>query len=316
VISDPWITPPEAEKYFTEKVLRLPCYQPNDRKRSVQPTPTRAEADLPEDAFVFCCFNGSQKISRHTFERWLEILKRTPGSVLWLLDSTPSTNQRLVGYAEAAGIDAARLKFAGKLANPWHLARYPLADLFLDTAPYGAHTTASDALWMGVPMVTISGKSFASRVCGSLVRSAGLPELVCETEAEYIDLAVALANDPKRVAALKARLKANRDTCDLFNMDQLTRRLEALYGEMVADYQAARLPEPDLTNLEAYHKVGVELDHEVADPMFTPDYHGLYRRGLTTRHLVRPLKADARLWSGEARSELSDSEAAPMRRRA
>lgn len=316
VISDPWITPPEAEMYFTEKVLRLPCYQPNDRKRVVQPTPTRAEAGLPEDAFVFCCFNGSQKISRHTFNRWLEILKRTPGSVLWLLDSTPGTHARLTGHAEAAGIEPSRLKFAGKLANPWHLARYPLADLFLDTAPYGAHTTASDALWMGVPMVTISGKSFASRVCGSLVRSAGLPELVCATEAEYVDLAVALAKDPARVADLKAKLTASRDTCDLFNMDLLTRSLEELYAEMAADYRAGRLPQPDLTNLEAYHKVGMELDQEAADPMFTPDYHGLYRRGLQMRHLVRPLSPDARLWTGEDPIQLSDRDAAPLRRRA
>jgi predicted O-linked N-acetylglucosamine transferase (SPINDLY family) len=316
VVSDPWITPPEAEIYFTEKVLRLPCYQPNDRKRAVQPTPTRAEAGLPENAFVFCCFNGSQKISRHTFSRWLEILKRTPGSVLWLLDSSPGTNERLIGYAEAAGIERSRMVFGGKLANPWHLARYPLADLFLDTAPYGAHTTASDALWMGVPMVTISGKSFASRVCGSLVRSAGLPELVCATEAEYVDLAVALANDPARVAELKARLKATRDTCDLFNMDLLTRSLEDLYAEMAADYQAGRLPQPDLTNFEAYHKVGAELDHESADPMFTPGYPDLYRQGLRLRHLVRPLRPDARLWAGEEPVQSSETETAPLRRRA
>ena len=196
-------------------------------------------------------------------------------------------------------MEPSRLVFAPKMANPYHLARYPLADLFLDTAPYGAHTTASDALWMGVPMITISGRAFASRVCGSLVRAAGLPELVCETEADYIELAVALAGDRARIAALKARLSRTRDTCDLFNMEQLASRLEALYGEMVADHRAGRLPSPDLTNLEAYMAVGCDFDHEGHDLMAAPDYADIYRAGLARRHLVRPLKPDGRLWAGE-----------------
>jgi len=300
IVGDDWITPPGAEAWYSEKILRLPCYQPNDRKRVVDASrPTRAQAGLPDGAFVFCCFNGSQKITRFTFERWLKILQATPGSVLWLLESTAGAQERLRAFAETHGVAPERLVFAPKMANPYHLARYPLADLFLDTAPYGAHTTASDALWMGVPMITISGRAFASRVCGSLVRAAGLPELVCETEAEYIELAVALAGDRARIAALKARLGRTRDTCDLFDMEQLASRLEGLYAEMVADYRAGRLPTPDLTNLEAYMAVGRDLDHEGRDLMAAPDYADLYRAGLASRHLVRPLKPDGRLWAGE-----------------
>jgi len=300
LVADPWIVPPEAEMYFTEKVLRLPCYQPNDRKRAVARRPSRAEAGLPDEAFVFCCFNGSQKITRFPFGRWMQILTGAPGAVLWLLESNGPTQARLRGYAEAAGVDPARLIFAPKLANPHHLARYPLADLFLDTSPYGAHTTASDALWMGVPMITVSGRSFASRVCGSLVRSAGLPDLVLESWDAYVACALELASDPARVAALKARLEANRATCDLFDMEKLAARLEGLYREMAADYRAGRLPRPDLENLEAYLAVGCGFDHEAEDLGQRDDYHELYRRGLAERHLIRPLRPDPRLWPGES----------------
>jgi predicted O-linked N-acetylglucosamine transferase (SPINDLY family) len=298
IIGDDWITPPGSEPWFSEQIVRLPCYQPNDRKRVVDPTrPARDQVGLPSDAFVFCCFNGSQKISRFTFERWLKILKAVPKGVLWLLESTPETQARLAAFAEAYGVDPSRLIFAPKMANAHHLARYPLADLFLDTAPYGAHTTASDALWMGVPMITLSGRAFASRVCGSLVRSAGLPELVCGSEAEYIALATSLAADAPRIAALKARLRANRDSCDLFDMDKLVDRLEGLYAGMVADYQAGRLAEPDLTNLDAYYAVGCGLDHEGREMAEALDYAETYRAGLSRRHLVRPLKPDRRLWA-------------------
>ncbi|HEV2531961.1 N-acetylglucosamine transferase [Phenylobacterium sp.] len=309
IIGDDWITPSGSEAWYSEKILRLPCYQPNDRKRVVEASrPTRAQAGLPDEAFVFCCFNGSQKITRFTFERWLKILKAVPGSVLWLLESTAPTHERLKAFAEAYGVEPSRLVFAPKMANPYHLARYPLADLFLDTAPYGAHTTASDALWMGVPMITISGRAFASRVCGSLVRAAGLPDLVCETEDEYIALAVALAGDRPRIAALKARLMKTRDTCDLFNMEKLASRLEGLYGEMVADYRAGRLPSPDLTNLETYMAVGCDLDHEGRDLMACADYPDLYRAGLAGRHAVRPLKPDGRLWAGEPKLAANETD--------
>ncbi len=300
VIADDWIIPPGSELYFSETVLRLPCYQANDRKRAVAPhRPSRAEAGLPEDAFVFCCFNGTQKFTRFTVDRWIEILTRAPHAVLWLLDSTPETNERLAAYAEARGVGRGRLIFAPKQANPYHLARYPLADLFLDTAPYGAHTTASDALFMGVPVLTLTGRAFAARVCGSLVRAAGLPELICETAQDYVDRAVAYASDRPAIAALKAKLEANRASCDLFDMDQLTRQVEDLYRHMVAEHQAGRTPRPNLRNLPDYLEVGAALDHEAVELRAVEDYHGLYRARLAERDRVRPLAPDGRLWAGQ-----------------
>jgi predicted O-linked N-acetylglucosamine transferase (SPINDLY family) len=306
IIADDWIIPPESEIYYSEKVLRLPCYQPNDRKRAVAERPSRAAAGLPEDAVVFCCFNGVHKITRFTYERWMEILQRVPGSVLWLLDSVPETVARLREVAEQHGIDASRLIIAPKLINSQHLARYPLADLFLDTTPYGAHTTASDAMWMGVPVLTLTGRSFAARVCGSLVRAAGLPELVADTPEAFVEQAVALGQDRAAIAALKARLEANRATCDLFNMDKLAARLEDLYQEMAADYQRGALPRPDLQNLDDYFAVGITLDQEAQEILTHPDYHGLYKAMLAKRHLTRQVAPDRRLWTA---ADISDAEA-------
>ena len=301
IIGDPWIIPPEMELYYSEAVRRIPCYQPNDRRRKVEETnPTRTEAGLPEDGFVFCCFNGTQKITPHIFGRWMEILKRTPGSVLWLLDSNPETNARLREAAEARGVDRTRLVFAPKLQNSHHLARYRLADLFLDTTPYGAHTTASDALWMAVPVLTWSGRSFASRVCGSLVRSAGLPELVVDSAQAYVDKAVEIGADREKARALRATLEANRDTCVLFDMDLLTGKLEELYGEMIAEYQAGQRPRPDLTNLGTYMDVGLTLDRDDRELQAEPDLHGLYRQQLARRNSVKTIPADSRLWGDEA----------------
>ena len=298
IIADPWIIPPDHEIYYSEGVRRLPCYQPNDRKRAVAPErPTRAEAGLPDHAVVFCCFNGPQKISRFTFGRWMEILKRVEGSVLWLLHSAEETHERLRGYAEQAGVARDRLIFAPKQHNAMHLARYPLADLFLDTAPYGAHTTASDSLWMGVPVLTLPGRSFASRVCGSLVTAAGLGDLVATSPQDYVERAVALGSDPARIAALKTRLEANRMTCDLFNMDKLVTSLEALYADMVVEAQQGRLPRPDLTNLDAYFSIGTDLDHEGEEMLAVEDYPALYKTRLARRHLLRSLPADGRFWT-------------------
>lgn len=320
IVADGWIVPPGSEIYYSEKVVRLPCYQPNDRKRVVAAErPTRAEAGLPEDAFVFCCFNGAQKISRPTFERWLTILKRVEGSVLWLLESTAETHARLLAFAAGQGVAPERLIFAPKLHNSLHLARYPLADLFLDTGAYGAHTTASDALWMGVPMVTLSGRGFAARVCGSLVRASGLVDLVCASPDEYVERAVALGQDRAQIAAYKAQLEANRDTCDLFNMEKLVSSLEDLYATMVVDYQQGALPRPDLTNLDVYMKAGVDHDHEGQEILAIADYHGLYKAKLARRHLARPIPPDGRLWTSqdialaEGEPPVSEPQARPRR---
>jgi predicted O-linked N-acetylglucosamine transferase (SPINDLY family) len=297
IIADPFIIPEESEKYYSEKVVRLDCYQPTNRFRPVDDgIPTRAGAGLPEEGFVFCCFNGTQKITKFTFERWLEILKRVPDSVLWLLSAAESSHTRLKAYAEKNGIDPARIIFAAKLANPYHLARYPLADLFLDTTPYGAHTTCSDALWMGVPVLTYAGRSFPARVCGSLVTSAGLPELVCNTPEDFVDRAVHFGRNPSQVTALKDRLKANRDTCVLFDTPRLVAGLERLYAGMWSDYKSGDLPKPDLTQIETYLEVGLSIDHEVTEVQAIKDYEGMWREKLATRNAYRPLPYDNRLW--------------------
>ena len=306
IIADDWIIPEGSEIYYSEKVLRLPCYQPNDRKRIIAAErPARRDAGLPEDAFVFCCFNGTHKITRFTFERWLEIMNRVPGSVLWLLDTSAETKTRLSEYAEKHGVARDRLVFAPKLHNPQHLARYPLADLFLDTVPYGAHTTASDALWMGVPVLTLSGRSFASRVCGSLVKAAGLSDLVFTSPKDYVERAVALGNDRAAIETYKKTLETNRNTCPLFDTGLLVKHLEGLYRTMASEHQKGNTPQPDLTNLDAYLEAAIDHDHETEETLTVADYHGLYKAKLARLHLARPMRADQRLWTAEdiARAE-------------
>lgn len=298
LITDDWIVPPGDEIYYSEKVLRLPCYQPNDRRRTVLPEMrARSEFGVPDDAVVYCCFNSTHKITRFTFERWMEILRRVPNSVLWLFETSPTTSARLRSLAEQQGIASERLIFATRLSNPLHLARYPLADLFLDTAPYGAHTTGSDALWMGLPILTLSGRSFASRVCGSLVRAAGLPELVCTTPEDYVERAVHLGQNRQELDRLKEHLASQRTSCILFDMDAHVRALEALYRHMWDEYLHDRLPEPDLTNLDIYLELGLEYDPDQAERPFRAAYLEWYRERLAHRHRLRPIAQDQRLWS-------------------
>ncbi|HEY5282956.1 MAG TPA: glycosyl transferase, partial [Polyangia bacterium] len=296
LIADDWIIPESHEMYYSERIVRLPCYQPSNRNRKIaERTPSRKEFGLPEQAMVYCCFNGAHKINRFTFERWLMILAQVPGSVLWLLGSTAAANERLRGYAAERGIARERLIFAEKAANPAHLARYVLADLFLDTAPYGAHTTGSDALWMGVPVLTLSGRSFASRVCGSLVRSAGLPELICASAEEFVERAVAMGRDPGLLRGLRERLRASRDTCVLFDMPGLVARLEDQYQQMWAQFSRGELPRPDLDNLDVYLEIGGKVDHETIEVQSVGDYHTWWTEKLATRHRFRPIAHDHRL---------------------
>ncbi|MDC7685126.1 tetratricopeptide repeat protein [Asticcacaulis sp. BYS171W] len=297
IIADDWIIPPDSELFYSEAVMRLPCYQPNNRQRVVADhRPTRAEMGLPEDATVFCCFNGTHKITRFTFDRWLDILSRVPDSVLWLLSGSDSSHLRLKAHAQSRGIDPTRIVFAAKLPNPQHLARYPLADLFLDTTPYGAHTTCSDALWMGVPVLTLSGRSFAARVCGSLLRAAGLPELVTTEVADFVDLAVALGRDRARLDGFKARLVQTRDTCTLFDMPGLVRGLEALYVQMWQACRDGSLPRPDLNNLDILLDIVAPRDHEAHETQTIPDYEAHWQRLIAQRHARRPVPFDHRLW--------------------
>ncbi|MBX9698653.1 MAG: O-linked N-acetylglucosamine transferase, partial [Acetobacteraceae bacterium] len=203
ILADSVIIPPGSERFYSERVLRLPCYQPNDRARprGTDRAPTRAAAGLPESGTVFCSFNGTQKITPEVFARWMATLQGVPGSVLWLLKGCDEVDVRLREHAAAAGVAPERLVFAPLADNADHLARYALADLFLDTLPYGAHTTASDALWMGVPVLTVPGRGFAARVCASLVRAAGLPDFVCLTPEDYVARAIALGRDRAALAA-------------------------------------------------------------------------------------------------------------------
>jgi predicted O-linked N-acetylglucosamine transferase (SPINDLY family) len=236
---------PEAERcFYDEAVVWLPdSYQANDDKRAL-PTPTsRAEHGLPQDAFVFCNFNQGYKLAPETFALWLRLLRNRPGSVLWLLHDRDAAIPRLRRAAEEQGVDGERLLFAPLMPLERHLARIALADLFLDTLPYNAHTTGSDALWAGVPLVTCRGTAFPGRVAASLLLAANLPELITESVAEYEALATALAADGTRLAGLRARLEQNRTTCPLFDTARFTRHLETAYRMMIARQRAGNAPE-------------------------------------------------------------------------
>ena len=226
----------------------------------------------------------------------MTILQQVPGSVLWLLDSIETTNTRLKELAAQQGVAPERIIIAGKRRNPDHLARYPLADLFLDTAPYGAHTTSSDAMWMGVPVLTLVGRSFAARVCGSLVKAAGMEELICNTPDEFVSRAVELGRDKEKRDAYRRKLQANRDSCVLFNTPLLVKKLEGLYEDMWKDFTKGKLPRPDLSNLDVYNDIGTELDRDDTELMLVPDYDELYREKLADRDSYAYLREDSRLW--------------------
>ena len=235
LIADPVLIPPGEEDSCSERVLRLPhCYQPNDRRRVIPAPRTRKAYGLPDAGagVVFCCFNQAYKLTPDVFACWLRLLKGSPGSVLWLLEDHPLTMQNLRAAAAAQGVDGARLVFGPKLPLHEHLARYRTADLALDTFPYTSHTTASDALWAGCPLVALTGSTFASRVSGSILTAGGLPELITGSLPAYEALAAALAADPARRAALRAQLDRARDTTPLFDTAAFTRALEELYGEI------------------------------------------------------------------------------------
>jgi predicted O-linked N-acetylglucosamine transferase (SPINDLY family) len=193
---------------------------------------SRHDCGLPAEGLVFCSFNNSYKISPAFFEIWMRLLDQVPGSVLWLLETNELVKGNLRNEAEKRGVDSNRLIFAPLVASAEHLGRHRHADLFLDTLPCNAHTTASDALWTGLPIVTCSGDTFAGRVAGSLLTAIGLPELVTRSLAEYEQLALALARDPPRLTALRQKLQGNRDSSALFDLPKLTGNIEAAYQRM------------------------------------------------------------------------------------
>lgn len=220
VLADAFVLPPDLEPHFSERVLRLPrAFQPSDNTRVLDTPPSREDCGLPAQGVVFCCFNNSYKLNPRSMHRALQVLQGVPGSVLWLLSGPGRADQRLREVAAAAGVDPARLVFMSKLAHPHYLARYALADLFLDTHPYNAHTTASDALWAGCPVLTCPGDTFAARVAGSLNHHLGLAQMNAADDAAFVATAVALGNDRAALTALRRNLAQAKARSGVFDMD-------------------------------------------------------------------------------------------------
>lgn len=244
ILADALVLPLDRQAFYSEKIVHLPhCYQVNDGTRAIGSTPDRSEAGLPARGFVFCCFNAAWKLTPAMFDIWMRLLAAVPESVLWLLDDNATAKRNLQEGARAHGIDPVRLVFAPKIASAAHLARHRLADLFLDTVPYNAHTTASDALWAGLPVLTCQGPQFEGRVAASLLETIGLSELVTHTLQDYEALALALARDPARLGNLRARLAENRLTSPLYDTDSFARALEAAYSRMMEMSRTGRAPE-------------------------------------------------------------------------
>jgi predicted O-linked N-acetylglucosamine transferase (SPINDLY family) len=246
VVGDPILTPLAHADDFVERIAQLPlCYEPTDERREHPEPLSRAECGLPdadENRFVFACFNQSYKITEEIFSRWCRILQRVPGSLLWLLVPQPEIQQALRLRAAERGIDAERLVFAPFVKPQDHMARLPQADLFLDTFPYGAHTTCSDALWMGLPVLTQVGRSFSARVAASLMNAVGLPEMAVGSEEAYEERAVALATRPGELERMRDHLWDNRRDLPLFDNQRFTRELAALFERMVARWQQGLAP--------------------------------------------------------------------------
>jgi len=245
IIADRIVVPVENVSSFSEKIVWLPdTYWVADQRLATGPRiPSRAEVELPENAFVFCCFNQTYKILPDTFDSWMHILQRVDASVLWLLEDNTTATTNLRKEAAARGVDPDRLIFASRVPLSDHLARHKCADLFLDTLPYNAHTTASDALWAGLPVLTQIGETFAGRVAASLLNSIGLPELITSTRRDYIELAIELATAPEKLAVIKHKLSQNRLAKPLFNTRLFTSHIEASYTAMYERYQAGLPPD-------------------------------------------------------------------------
>jgi predicted O-linked N-acetylglucosamine transferase (SPINDLY family) len=247
IIADPVLIPEESQDFYTEKIIYLPnSYQVNDAQRLISShTPTKSEVGLPETGFVFCCFNSNYKITPAIFDSWSRILQSVQGSVLWLMDCNSTAKENLLKEAEARGIPRNRLVFAEHLKPADHLARHRLADLFIDTSPCNAHTTASDALWAGLPVLTLLGETFAGRVAASLLNAVGLPELIAKNQDEYEAMAIKLASNPNQLKALREYLEVNRLGSPLFNAQLSTRHIEsayeAIYSRRLSDLAPAHI---------------------------------------------------------------------------
>lgn len=238
IIADQFVIPPEHQEYYTETVIRLPdCFMPSDRTRPRLAAPSRKDCGLPSDGFVFCCFNQSYKITPEIFDIWCNLLKAVPDSVLWLQASNPQAQVNLKREAENRGVSAKRIFMAARMPTiDAHLARMQCADLFLDTTPYNAHATCSDALWMCLPLITCMGETFPSRVAGSLLFAMGVPELITYNLKDYYHLALEFATDKGKLDAIRNKIIANRDAAPLFDSALFTRNLENAYIQMMAEH--------------------------------------------------------------------------------
>ena len=246
IIADPILIPVAEQQFYSEKIAYLPhSYQPNDRCRKISDEEiTRSMHGLSEDDFVFCCFNNNFKITPRVFALWMQILKRVDRGVLWLLEDNQDASNNLKKAAIAQGISEDRLVFASRAPMNKHIARMRLANLFLDTAPYNAHTTASDALWAGLPVLTSIGKSFVSRVAASLLNAVSLPELAVNSDADYVEMAVSLSTDSSRLGAIRSQLERSRDQHPLFDTVLFVRGLEKAFVKM---HSLSKVGEPAAT---------------------------------------------------------------------
>jgi predicted O-linked N-acetylglucosamine transferase (SPINDLY family) len=238
IIADRELIPEASQKLYTETVVYLPnSYQPNDRKRTISPfVQVRSRLGLPDAGFVFCCFNNNFKINPSVFDAWIDILNSVPGSVMWLLEDNPIASRNLRQAAHQRGLTSERLVFAARVPLAEHLARHSVADLFLDTWPCNAHTTASDSLWAGLPVLSYRGESFASRVGASLLTAAGLPELIVDSREQYIAKAIEFGLNPALVEERKARLLASKMTVPLFDSGLFAQHLESAYLDLYNRY--------------------------------------------------------------------------------
>ena len=260
LIADKTIVPQQNQHYYSEKMVYLPSYQVNDSKRDIADRPfTREELGLPEHGFVFCCFNNNYKITPKTFDGWMRILQRVNNSVLFLYADHETAEKNLKKEAIKRGVEPSRLFFGKKLPRPDYLARYRVADLFLDTLPYNAGTTASDALWAGLPVLTCMGETFASRVATSLLTAIDLPELITTSQADYEALAVKLAKHPDQLKTLKQKLQTNRLTKPLFNTPLFTQHIENAYTQMYERYQADLPPDHIYVENSSYQQASADI---------------------------------------------------------
>jgi predicted O-linked N-acetylglucosamine transferase (SPINDLY family) len=245
ILCDQTVIPPQSKKFYNEKIIYLPdSYQSNDTKRSISNKIfLRQELSLPDESFVFCCFNNNYKITPNMFDIWTRLLNKVNNSVLWLIEGNAEATLNLKKEFKIRNIDSSRLIFAKRMKLEDHLARHKNADLFLDTLPYNAHTTASDSLWAGLPVLTLLGKTFPGRVAASLLKALDLPEMITYSENEYIDKAEDFAFNPKKLKLIKDKLNFSKVTKPLFNSELFCRNLENAFKIVFDKYNKGLTPE-------------------------------------------------------------------------